>query len=211
MKKPNKISIIIIIGIILLTIGTVPKTLQEDTYYMIKVGEYICQNGMKVIDERIEPFGWVYGLTYTYPHWLLDIVFYQIYNAFDFTGIYIFTILSGILIYTLIYITNVKIGKNYIISGIITIASIYILIRFYNSSFTNNNIHMYNTRNTIYRKVFRIGEKGIFNRTNFRPYIACKLSCSSVSNVFCSISSVYSRIYNSIDKSKKKYYKERQR
>lgn len=44
MNKSNKLkfNIIIIVAIILFTISTVPKTLQEDTYYMIKVGEYIC-------------------------------------------------------------------------------------------------------------------------------------------------------------------------
>lgn len=85
---------------------------------------------MHVISERIEPFGWVYGLIYTYPHWLLDVIFYQIHNIFSFEGIYAFTILSGILIYFLIYHTNKKVAKNHIISGIITIASIYMLSGF---------------------------------------------------------------------------------
>ena len=85
---------------------------------------------MQVISERIEPFGWVHGLIYTYPHWLLDVIFYQIHNIFSFEGIYAFTILSGILIYMLIYHTNKKVAKNHIISGIITIASIYILSGF---------------------------------------------------------------------------------
>ena len=35
-----------VIAIILLTISTVPKTLQEDTYYMIKVGEYITHSAI---------------------------------------------------------------------------------------------------------------------------------------------------------------------
>lgn len=39
MSKPNKIkfNIIIIIAIIVLSIGTITKTFQEDTFYMIKV------------------------------------------------------------------------------------------------------------------------------------------------------------------------------
>lgn len=129
MEKKNKIkfNIIIIIAIILFAIGTIPKTLQEDTYYMIKVGEYICENGMQVIENRIEPFAWHEGITYTYPHWLFDVIFYWIFNIWDIFGIYIFTIIIGIIIYLLIYYTNIKVGKNNIISAIITIASIYLL------------------------------------------------------------------------------------
>ena len=126
-KTKIKFHIIIIFAIILLTIGTVPKTLQEDTFYMIKVGEYICQNGMEVIENRIEPFAWQEGMMYTYPHWLLDIIFYLIFSTFDIFGIYVFAVISGIIIYLLIYYTNLKVTKNNIISGVITLASIYLL------------------------------------------------------------------------------------
>ncbi len=61
MKQKTKIkfNIIIILMIMLFAIATIPRTLQEDTYYMIKVGEYITNNGMQVIDNRIEPFSWL--------------------------------------------------------------------------------------------------------------------------------------------------------
>lgn len=129
MKKSNKIifNIIIVIAVILLTIATVPKTLQEDTYYMISVGEFVCQNGMSVINDRVEAFGWVPDLIYTYPHWLLDVVFYGLYHAFDFTGIYVFTLAVGILIYLLMYYTNLKVCKNHLVSAIITLIAIYFL------------------------------------------------------------------------------------
>ena len=129
MEKKTKIrfNIIIIIVIILFAIATIPKTFQEDTFYMIKVGEYICENGMEVIQERIEPFSWHEDMMYTYPHWLLNIIFYLIFDAFDYVGIYVFTVLIGIIIYLLIYYTNIKVGKNNIISAIIAIASIYLL------------------------------------------------------------------------------------
>lgn len=126
-KTKLKFSVIMVIAIILLAIATIPKTLQEDTFYMVKVGEYICQNGIEVIDNQVEPFTWHEGMIYTYPHWLLDVIFYLIYNAFDMMGIYAFTVIIGIIIYVLIYYTNVKITKNYIISAIITIISIYLL------------------------------------------------------------------------------------
>lgn len=129
MKKKNKIifNIIMVVAIVLLTIATVPKTLQEDTYYMIAVGRNICENGMGIINDRVEAFGWVPGLIYTYPHWLLDVIFYQLYNAFGFGGIYAFTLAVGIIIYILIYYTNVKVCKNHLVSAIITLMSIYFL------------------------------------------------------------------------------------
>lgn len=127
MSKKDKIKfdIIVVIAIIFFAAAFIPKSLQEDTFYMIKVGEYICQNGMGVVAERIEPFAWHEGMIYTYPHWLLDIIFYLVYNVFQFTGIYVFTIIFGIIIYLLVYITNVKVCKNRIISAIITLATIY--------------------------------------------------------------------------------------
>lgn len=127
MSKKDKIKfdIIVVIAIIFLAAAFIPKSLQEDTFYMIKVGEYICQNGMGVVAERIEPFAWHEGMIYTYPHWLLDIIFYLVYNVFQFTGIYVFTVIFGIIIYLLVYITNVKVCKNRIISAIITLATIY--------------------------------------------------------------------------------------
>ena len=129
MGKSNKIkfNIIIVIAIAMFAIAIIPKSLQEDTFYMIKVGEYICENGMQVIADRIEPFAWHEGMIYTYPHWLLDIIFYLIYSFMGFTGIYGFTLIFGIVIYLLIYYMNVRIGKNNVISAIIALASIYLL------------------------------------------------------------------------------------
>ena len=129
-KTKIKFNIIVILAIILFSVATIPKTLQEDTYYMIKVGEYVCQNGMEVIENRVEPFAWHEGMIYTYPHWLLDIMFYLIFSMFDIFGMYIFSVIMGIIIYLLIYYTNIKVGKNNIISAIITIASIYMFSGF---------------------------------------------------------------------------------
>lgn len=58
-KAKLKFNLIIILIIILFAIATIPKTLQEDTYYMIKIGEYISENGTHVIQDRIEPFSWL--------------------------------------------------------------------------------------------------------------------------------------------------------
>lgn len=68
--------IILFICIVVLSIGICPKTMQNDTYYTIKCGEYIFQNGIFDINE--DPFSW-HDLSYTWPHWLYDLCMYIFY------------------------------------------------------------------------------------------------------------------------------------
>ena len=77
-KKNTKIkfSILAIMCIILLSIAITPLTLQNDTYYTIKIGELIVNNGIDMKDH----FSWHEDLPYTYPHWAYDVAIYQIYN-----------------------------------------------------------------------------------------------------------------------------------
>ena len=75
----KKLIIGIIIGIAsvicILAIGITPKTLQNDTFYTITLGEYVLNNGI----DMLEHFSWHEGLIYTYPHWLYDVFIYTIY------------------------------------------------------------------------------------------------------------------------------------
>ena len=82
-----KFQIIAIIGIIIFSIAISPVSLQNDTFYTIKIGEYILQNGIDMKD----PFSWHENLNYTYPHWAYDVFTYIIYNVFGLSGIYIVT------------------------------------------------------------------------------------------------------------------------
>lgn len=46
-KKTNlKFNIIAIISIVIFAFAISPKTLQNDTFYTIKIGEYILENGI---------------------------------------------------------------------------------------------------------------------------------------------------------------------
>ena len=79
-KEVNKrvfFEILTIILIALFCISLTPKTLQNDTFYTIKIGEHIIQE--KGIDMK-DPFSWHENLEYTYPHWLYDVMIYSIYN-----------------------------------------------------------------------------------------------------------------------------------
>ncbi len=124
MKKNRKIAIIFSIIIAVFTIGIVPKTFQNDTFFNISIGKYILEN--KTIDMQ-EHFSWVQGLTYTFSHWAFDIVTYLIYNIFGFTGIYVgvivFAIVTNIILFNLLNKRN----KSPIVSLFITLVSIYII------------------------------------------------------------------------------------
>ena len=116
-------TIMAIIAISIISIALTPVTLQNDTYYTIKIGEHIDKYGIDMED----PFSWHENLGYTYPHWGYDLITYYIYSAFGMTGIYITTcILSAILGIT-IYIVNSKLAKNKVLSFFITMGVMYVI------------------------------------------------------------------------------------
>ncbi len=125
--KNKKIFLSILICIILISIAVAKKQVENDIFYTIKIGEYISQNGIGNLTK--DPFSF-HDLSYTFPHWLYDLGMYTIYNIGGWDGIYcstiIFTIILGILIFTLGY----KKSKNEIISAIFTIIALYIMTQF---------------------------------------------------------------------------------
>ncbi len=80
-----KFIIMAIICICLFSAIIVPKGLQNDTFYTIKLGELILNNGI----DMQEHFAWHEGLPYTYPHWLYDVGLYLVSSNFGYTGLYI--------------------------------------------------------------------------------------------------------------------------
>ena len=126
-KEVNKkvfFEILAIILIALFCISLTPKTLQNDTFYTIKIGEHIIQN--KGIDMK-DPFSWHENLSYTYPHWLYDVMIYLIYNIGGMTGIYISTCIFSLILGITIYKVNEKLVKNKVLSFVITIGAMYLL------------------------------------------------------------------------------------
>ena len=126
MKNKKKIcfEIMAIVLIAIFCISLTPKTLQNDTYYTIKIGEHIIENGG--ID-MMDPFSWHEGLEYTYPHWLYDVMIYLIYSAGGMLGIYISTCVFSILLGIAIYEVNSKLTKNQVLSFVITLGAMYLL------------------------------------------------------------------------------------
>lgn len=157
-----KFNILAIFAIIILCIGISPIGLQNDTFYTVKIGEHILQNGIDMQD----PFSWHENLSYTYPHWLYDIIIYIIYNSFGWNGIYISTVILACILGITLYFTNTKITKNNLTSFILTMRN-YVFIKIIHSGkSTINNFYFICIYNIFYRMFFRNEEEKICNRFN---------------------------------------------
>ncbi len=119
-----KFNILAIVSIIIFCAAICPVTLQNDTYYTIKIGEHIVDT--KTVDMQ-DIFSWHEDLPYTYPHWAYDVMIYLIYNFGGMVGIFISTIVFSCILGILMYFTNYKISKNRPISFAITIGAMYLL------------------------------------------------------------------------------------
>ena len=118
-----KFSIIAVVLIAIFCVAISPVTFQNDTYYTIKIGEYIQNNGIDMKDH----FSWHENLDYTYPHWLYDLMTFKIYEAFGFMGIYISTCILTVILGVSIYFVNSKKSQNTGISFLVTMGVMYLI------------------------------------------------------------------------------------
>ena len=119
-----RFTIIAVLCIMLFSAALVPFTLQNDTYYTIKIGEHIVNTG-KV--DMMDPFSWHENLPYTYPHWLYDVMIYAIYSVGGFLGIYISTMVFSAILGVTLYFTNKKICENELVSFLVTMGAMYVM------------------------------------------------------------------------------------
>lgn len=125
MKKNNNKKLMIFLSIVIsiFCIGIVIKPFQNDTFFNISIGKHLLENGI----DMQEHFTWAQkDLYYSHSHWLFDIIIYLIYSVFNFTGIYITTILFTILTALILFWCLSKRGKSPVVSFIVTIFCIYI-------------------------------------------------------------------------------------
>ena len=66
-----------------------PRSLQNDTFYLIKLGDGLWNFGADFKDH----YTYLADLTYSYPHFLFNLLCYGAYAAFSFFGIYALSIL----------------------------------------------------------------------------------------------------------------------
>lgn len=125
MEKKNiiKFNILAILCIIVFAFAVSPVSLQNDTFYTIKIGEHILQNGITAE----EPFAWHEGLKYTYPHWAYDVLIHLIYNVGGQVGIYLSTVVLAAIMGMCIYLTSSKLTKNNLISFLMTLLAMYLM------------------------------------------------------------------------------------
>ena len=122
-KNSIRFTIMAVVLIAIFCFAISPVTLQNDTFYTIKIGEHILQNGIDMKD----PFSWHENLQYTYPHWLYDVVIYLVYSIGGQVGIYISTIVLSIALGLTMYVVNTKLTKNNLTSFVLTIGAMYLL------------------------------------------------------------------------------------
>lgn len=116
-KNKKTFNLFFIVFISILAIGFVDRTLQNDTFYTIKIGKLILDNGIDMLDH----FSFHENLLYTYPHWLYDVFIYLVYKIGNFMGLYISSIILFIILLILVFKTNKKITNNYSVSAFATV------------------------------------------------------------------------------------------
>lgn len=104
--------------IILICLGAfiVPRILQNDTFYTIKIGNYILEHGIDMKDH----FSGISNLSYTYPHWLFDTLIGITYKYTGFTGLYFLTIGLTSLLAVSLYTLLKKIFKEKLVTFVIS-------------------------------------------------------------------------------------------
>ena len=115
-KNRKRFALFFMIWICIFAIGLVRKQFQNDTFYTIKIGELILDNGIDMMDH----FSFHENMAYTYPHWLYDVFIYLIYKVGGYVSLYISSIVLFMLLLFLIFKTNKKITDNYSISAFST-------------------------------------------------------------------------------------------
>ena len=125
-EKISKIvfDLIAIICIAIFSAVLAPKSLQNDTFYTVTIGEYIYNNGIS--DLSTDLYSW-HELPYTYPHWLYDLGMFIIYNNFGQAGIYASTMILSAILGIAIYALCFKKSNNRVVSFALTIGACYIV------------------------------------------------------------------------------------
>ena len=122
-KRNAVFNTLAIVCIIMFCIAISPVTMQNDTYYTVKIGEDILNYGIDGEDH----YSWHEDLAYEYPHWLYDVIMNLIYKIGGWEGIYISTLVLASILGLVMYFTNVKMCKNHIIPFVLTIGALYLM------------------------------------------------------------------------------------
>jgi len=127
-KRDIKFQILAIVSIIIFCFAISPIALQNDTFYTLKIGEYIVENGGVSVGQ--DPFSWHENLEYAFPHWAYDVFIFLVYDLGGMTGVYLSTCILTSILGILIYFVHSRLNKNSLLSFIMTILVMYLLADF---------------------------------------------------------------------------------
>lgn len=118
----NKIKYIICVFLIIFfSISVVIKTLDNDTYFDIAVGNKILDIGFYTEED----FTFIEGLEYENVRWIFDVIITNIYNVFGYLGIYIFVMCVAAIIGVSIYYIFLKQKCPMIIAFLLTLFTVF--------------------------------------------------------------------------------------
>ncbi len=106
--KKNILQIICILALFVCVVFLCPKTMQNDTFWSIKVGE-------KIVDEwtwEVDDLSMHDGLKYVAHHFYTDVIIYFIYAVSGFFGLYIFEIVMACGLAIALYFMNKEISGS---------------------------------------------------------------------------------------------------
>lgn len=104
-SKRNTWRIIFGVLLIFLVICAVNPILENDTFYIIKIGEQFLNNGFDFQDH----WAWSADIEITYPHLILNVALAVLYRAFGLTGVYVFVLVMGYVLALSLYYVMEKI------------------------------------------------------------------------------------------------------
>ena len=126
MKSKYKMVLLSLI-IIIFTCCIVHKQVQNDTFFFLKTGEYILNQGI----DKVEPFTFHNNLSFVKLRWGFDVLSYFIYKIGGFNFIYYFVLgFSSVISLSLFNILK-KNKTHEILSFILTIIIIYSISSFF--------------------------------------------------------------------------------
>ena len=121
--KKNLKYIIAVILIIIFTFSVVPKTFQNDTFYVIELGNQIQKTGSDWKDHYS-----IHGdLEYRYPHWLFDVLNFNVFENLGFDGIYLLTQVFASLLILLIFWNLIRKEVNFNLAFVSSLVVAYMM------------------------------------------------------------------------------------
>lgn len=194
MENKTKINfnIVAIICIIVFCGLIAPITLQNDTFYTIRIGEHILENGIDMHD----PFS-IHDIPYTYPHWLYDVGIYLVYKVGGMLGIYISTIVLSCILGLTIYYTNKKVTKNDLVSFLLTLGVMYVLRGFIAARAQLLTYILFTLQILFIERFIETKKKRYAIRINYNPNNYSKCPFSSMAILFHTILTIHCRIHYS--------------